>query len=141
MNLKVFPQNFNFASQIIIGTLHKLEFALILVLLQTLSQESTATLVFALNNFEKTSFIVRYQIFKHEQRHAFLVGTNYTSIAALRLVRLELLSLKSKRTSIFKQTLSFVWTIHNFEFTNCLAVVVLKPSLYKLSTFVSTGYL
>ena len=62
----VFSQNFNLASEVVIGTLNELVFASVFVLLMTLAQNASPTLIVALDDLEQASLIMRNQIFVHD---------------------------------------------------------------------------
>ena len=58
VNFEVLPQNFDFTSQVIIGTLNKLKFALIFMLLNILAQKFTTAFIFTFYDFKQTPVVV-----------------------------------------------------------------------------------
>ena len=111
----VFPQDFNLAAKVVVGALDQLVLTRVLVLLNVLTQDSSAALVITLNDFEQTPFIVQLQILVHDHRPTSLIWTHNPSEEAVCLVCLQVFSLESSTASIFKQALSLVWAVHYLE--------------------------
>jgi len=72
----VFPQDFNLAPKVVIGTLDELVLTHVSVLLDVLPQDLGATFVVTVNDFEQTSLVVRLKILEHDYRGAFLIRTH-----------------------------------------------------------------
>ena len=102
MLLVVFSQDLNFATQIIVWTLHKLVFAGIFVLLMILTKHASSTFVITVHDFEKTAFIMSLQILVHNDRVAFLVWADYFPERAILLVLFKILSFDDCVTAFFK---------------------------------------
>jgi hypothetical protein len=63
MLVSIFPEDFDFASKVVVGTFNKLELTYFFVLLDVLSECFLAALVITFNDFKETSLIVHIDVF------------------------------------------------------------------------------
>lgn len=75
----IFPQDFDFATELIVRALNELKFALVLMFVQELSLDPLSTLIVTVYNLEKASFIMLLQVFVNNYSCTFLMRTIDTS--------------------------------------------------------------
>lgn len=92
MLVSVFPEDFNLASKVVVGTLNKLELTYLFMLLDVLSECFLAAFVIALNDFEKTSFIMHVYVFVNQNWGASEILADNSSEHAICFVLFKVFS-------------------------------------------------
>jgi hypothetical protein len=130
----ILSKYFYFASKIIVWTFHKLELAFFFMTINALTLDFLTAFVFTIYDFEKTSLIMWMQIFIYYYRIAFLMRTIHSSEITYQLMTIHLFPSQSDLASFFKQTLTFIWAIYNFQRTINIDMFLHLSSFYNTST-------
>ena len=108
MLLVVFAKVLNLASMVVIWALDQLVLALLLVLLDVLSEDAGAAFVVTFNDLEQTSLVMCSCILVHYDRVALGVGADYLPEGADLLVLFHVFPLDHCVATFFEETFAFV---------------------------------
>ena len=137
MLLVVFAKVFNLASMIVIWALDQLVLALLLVLLNVLSEDAGAAFIVTFNDLEETSLVMCSCILVHYDRVALGIGADNLPERADLLVLFHVFPLDHCVATFFEETFTFVRAVELLKAAFNVQMVIHLATLDNLTTLVS----